>query len=70
MTCNDPCYAAYMMRLWQAGDEASRTWRASLESPHTGEVHVFTDLSALFAFLEQKTRELGDSSATRRSDVS
>ena len=52
-------YLAYMLRLWQVGDEREPVWRASLESPHTGERHGFASLEALFAFLEEHTRGLG-----------
>jgi hypothetical protein len=48
-----------MLRLWQVSDEGEAIWRASLESPHTGERQGFADLATLFAFLEEKTRELG-----------
>lgn len=49
-----PRYLAYMLRLWM-GSEAGCTWRASLESPYTGERHAFRDLESLFAFLEEET---------------
>jgi hypothetical protein len=49
-------YMAYMLRLWQAGENGQSTWRASVESPHTGEHQIFADLEALFAFLEERTR--------------
>jgi hypothetical protein len=48
-------YLAYMLRLWQASDNDGSAWRASLESPHTGERHGFSSLELLFAFLEEKT---------------
>ena len=44
-------YRAYMLRLWQVDDEEGPTWRASLESPHTGERRGFASLEALVAFL-------------------
>jgi hypothetical protein len=49
-------YLAYMLRLWQAGENGQSTWRASVESPHTGEHQIFVDLETLFAFLEERTR--------------
>jgi hypothetical protein len=49
-------YLAYMLRLWQIGDEGKPTWRASLESPHTGERLGFASLDALVKFLEEQTR--------------
>jgi hypothetical protein len=47
-------YLAYMLRLWLVDDEGP-VWRASLESPHTGERHTFADSQTLLAFLEKKT---------------
>ena len=43
-----------MLRLWLV-DEQGPVWRASLESPHTGERHTFADPRAMLAFLEGKT---------------
>jgi hypothetical protein len=48
-------YLAYMLRLWEASSDEELDWRASLESPHTGERHGFANLEMLFAFLEKKT---------------
>jgi hypothetical protein len=36
-------------------DDEGPVWRASLESPHTGERHTFADSQKLLAFLEEKT---------------
>ncbi len=55
MTAERPGYLAYLLRLWQVNDEGKPVWRASLESPHTGERHGFANLEMLFAFLEEKT---------------
>jgi hypothetical protein len=44
-----------MLRLWQADSDEELTWRASLESPHTGERRGFANLEALVAFLEEET---------------
>lgn len=49
------CYLAYMLRLWRAETKDGPVWRASLESPHTGERARFAGLEALFAFLVEKT---------------
>ncbi len=48
-------YLAYMLRLWQISGEGELAWRASLESPRTGERRGFANLDALFAFLEEQT---------------
>lgn len=55
MTKKAPRYMAYMLRLWRANTDAQPVWRASLESPHTGERLGFGSLEALFAFLEKET---------------
>lgn len=45
---------AYLLRLWQVEDGGYAVWRASLESPQTGERWGFARLADLFAFLEQE----------------
>ena len=47
-------YLSYLLRLWRVGTEKA-VWRASLESPLTGERIGFASLDALFAFLLQQT---------------
>jgi hypothetical protein len=51
-------YLAYMLRLWQEKDDAGVAWRASLESPHTGERLGFASLEALFSFLRERSHSL------------
>jgi hypothetical protein len=51
-------YLAYMLRLWQVSSDGEPIWRASLESPHSGELRGFANLEMLFAFLEEQTVEL------------
>ena len=63
-----PHYIAYMLRVWQVGGGES-AWRASLESPHTGELHVFTDLTELFAFLQSTIEVLPVPASSRRSEL-
>jgi hypothetical protein len=58
MTAEQPVYLAYMLRLWQVNDGGNSVWRASVESPHTGERYGFVNLEMLFAFLEEKTGQL------------
>jgi len=53
---NQPPYLAYMLRLWQVKPGGQSVWRASLESPHTGERHNFATIEQLLAFLRDKTR--------------
>ena len=49
-----PPYYAYMLRLWRSESQGRRQWRASLESPHTGERQLFSELEKLFAFLSEQ----------------
>lgn len=56
-------YTAYLLRLWQVGEKEEARWRASLESPQTGERLGFVGLVELFAFLEQVCH--GDASRPR-----
>ncbi len=51
---NDPPYYAYMLRLWRSESQGRRQWRASLESPHSGERQLFSNLEQLFAFLSER----------------
>lgn len=44
-------YLSYLLRLWQTSDEGKQIWRASLESPGTGERRGFASLKELFDFL-------------------
>ena len=48
-------YASYLLRLWPTEDQGRVVWRASLESPHSGQRWGFASLDALFAFLRQET---------------
>lgn len=51
-------YQAFLLRLWRVHSSGKLVWRASLQSPHTGERQAFADLPGLFAYLEQKTSDL------------
>ncbi len=50
-----PDYLSYLLRLWRGSDEEEAVWRASLQSPHTGERRGFSSLAELFTFLENET---------------
>ena len=50
-------YRAYLLRLWQVEAEEDAPWRASVESPQTGERRGFASLAELCAFLEKEMRE-------------
>jgi hypothetical protein len=58
MTAEQPGYLAYMLRMWRVEAEEGTVWRASVESPHTGERDGFANLEVLFAFLEEKTGQM------------
>jgi hypothetical protein len=45
-------YLSYLLRLWQTSDGNKYVWRASLESPGSGERRGFTGLKALCDFLK------------------
>jgi hypothetical protein len=53
-------YLSYLLRLWRMpGDEAGHAsdgerpaWRASLDSPHTGERLGFASMDEMFGFLQ------------------
>jgi hypothetical protein len=57
MSIEQQRYLAYMLRLWQVSSDREPIWRASVESPHSGERHGFANLEMLFAFLEAKCQE-------------
>jgi len=50
-------YFAYMLRLWRSESQDRQQWRASLESPHTGERQVFSSLEQLYAFLSERCKD-------------
>ena len=52
-------YVAYLLRMWPVRNGETTAWRASLESPYSGERHGFADLEALLAFLKQEIQRQG-----------
>jgi hypothetical protein len=48
-------YLSYLLRLWQTSDKGEQVWRASLESPGSGERRGFARLKDLFDFLQTQT---------------
>lgn len=48
-------YISYMLRLQRVHSGEHWIWRASLESPMTGQTHRFEDLRSLISFLETET---------------
>ena len=54
MTEETGVYHAYLLRLWRVQYQGQIQWRASLESPHTGERQSFASLEQLFTFLSER----------------
>lgn len=49
-------YLSYLLRLWQTSDDGEQIWRASLESPGTGERQGFASIEDLIVFLRDRTK--------------
>lgn len=60
MSKRPSAYQSYLLRMWLAGDKDKMVWRASLESPHSGERTNFATLEELFSFLERQTGQSAD----------
>ncbi|MFN8466063.1 MAG: hypothetical protein U0X20_10950 [Caldilineaceae bacterium] len=71
MCATQKIYIAYLLRLWRAdgaaGKEVFDAWRASLESPQTGERIGFGSAEELFAYLRQEM-ELCERKNAREQD--
>ena len=61
-------YMSYLIRLWQIKNAGELVWRASLESPSTGERVGFASLDELFGFLQRQTRPAPDADASQDVD--
>ncbi len=71
MTRRERRYISYLVRLWQGRIGGDLVWRASLESPRTGEHRGFASPADLFAFMEQEMRDVaGDKPPCRSSSGS
>ena len=47
-------YRSYLLRLWRVRGEDAAAWRASLESPLTGERWGFAGPEEMYAFLRRQ----------------
>jgi hypothetical protein len=56
MSKEETAYVSYLLRLWR-DSESESAWRASLESPQTGERRGFASLDDLFSFLQDEGRK-------------
>jgi hypothetical protein len=57
-------YLSYLLRMWQESEERP-VWRASLQSPQSGERLGFASLDILFDFLLGQTRAAPDLDESR-----
>lgn len=64
MTKEREPYLAYMLRLWRVDEGGHPVWRASLESPHSGERRAFANLRILIDYLQERTGSLSDAERT------
>ena len=48
-------YHAYLIRFWREGE--NKSWRVTLEDPHTGLKYGFADLEKLFRFLSLQANQ-------------
>ena len=55
MTSQERGYISYLVRLWRVRGRGKPIWRASLESPQTGQRLGFANLADLFTFLADET---------------
>ena len=55
MTSQERRYISYLLRLWRVNRTGKPVWRASLESPQTGQRLAFANLADLFAILADET---------------
>lgn len=62
-------YQAYLIRLWRSKSRGRWSWRASLESPRTGERQLFPCLDQLFTFLSDRTRKQTAANGVGRQEV-
>ena len=58
-------YLSFLLRLWQTSSDDEQIWRASLETPGSGERRGFASLRELFDFLEAQTA-IQDSISNKR----
>ena len=54
MSDEPDAYQTYLLHLWRARCQGQWQWRASIESPRTGERQLFAGLEQLFAYLSEK----------------
>ncbi len=58
----------YVVRLWASDLPTATVWRSSVQSPLTGERHVFATLDEFFAFIQETTRAAANVEPAAESD--
>ena len=58
-------YMSYLLRLGRLRSGGEMVWRASLESPHTGERVGLASLDDLFGFLGRQVGEVSDANGVQ-----
>lgn len=66
MSKRPSAYHSYLLRMWLVEDKGTTSWRASLESPHSGERYNFATLDELFTFLRRQTGQPADNTEGSR----
>ena len=56
MSATVPPQLVYVVRLWLSESPDQPVWRIQAQNPLTGERHIFADLAAYFAFLQEQTQ--------------
>ncbi len=54
MSDEPDAYQTYLLHLWRAKCQGRWQWRASIESPHTGERHAFASLEQVSTFRSER----------------
>jgi hypothetical protein len=57
-------YLSYLLRLWETSNGERQIWRASLESPGSGQRQGFASLQSLIEFLEAQIEHPGEGEGT------
>lgn len=66
MSKRPSAYHSFLLRMWLVEDKGTTIWRASLESPHSGERTNFATLDELFNFLRRQTDQSADNTEGSR----
>ncbi len=62
-------YRSFLLRLWHVKQCGEISWRASLEDPHTGQLHFFSRPDELNEFLQELRQELEDEARTGKEEI-